>query len=1087
MLFCAGTGYAQNFTLDITATDATCAAGGSLTFAVHNEAPGTPISYNVYMLPDIANPVAQTSGNTVSNLPAGNYYVTATQNSDGGVTSAIAQATIGDNAPLSFSIINTTPFCGGDTSASFEINVTSGVAATYQLTDYPGLPPAQTSPVFENVIPGYYEITVTDICGNQAVDYVVIARGERFAVDSLVVSQVYPGCGQLATTLDLVADPLSGMAPIPYPLTVIYTIHPEDNGADIIIEQAVPSGDPWFVQLSQVLPNAIPGEILDVDVLVVHPCGTAEHVEFGSPPGQSPIPVAELQVIGEALPAICDQKYFTITTRNQVFPFTVEITEHPEGFDPATFSPGYQGPHSDNSPISFGNYDMPVPTGFYRILVTDACGSTEAVLFTITPTAEVVYSQYNYDCVNNLGGLYAHLEGFESEINLASAILTNAPAEYGATLPLDVSQFISAEHELWLSGLPPGTYTFDFADACGNTLSKAILVNPFVPSAMVGETRPDCETGLGTVKISTYNLPLTGMSILNAPDGFPYPLPYDVSFNISPDGNFYMDGLPPGDYRFLGVDACYNPEKPRYYSPTVAGYSVTADDLQIVPGCNTYDIILNYLSNAADETFWIQKQLPDGRWGHPETGMIYSDGEVPTADTGTPIAGTETLTVNGWDGTYRILRYHQAFTPAAGLKDCIEEIHRFDLHQNLELLDTNILSCPGNPIALEVTSNGAAPVDYTIIRKNNIPYLIQNGENNVFTELEAATYTIEISDSCGRSIIVDVVTEDVTPLIVVTDPGTLYTCDEGNDGSDTFTLTLQDAAILGSQDPEDYTVTYHATQANADIGIDALPEEYVSEPRTIYARVIKNDTPGCYKTISFSLQLYKVPELDMETPVAFCPGKTVTLTAPQGFVSYRWSNGVTTAANTVATEGLYTVIVTNANGCESSQTVTVLESPVPEISGIETTDFTDNQNSITINIKPTAVALYPEYSLDGVTFQESNLFTNLDAGIYTVFVRDRFGCGVDSQVVYLLTYPKYFTPNADGYNDKWRIAYSTVAEPTMVIYIYDRFGKLITGFDTRSTGWDGTLNGAPLPADDYWFVVKRKNGTEFRGHFALIR
>jgi gliding motility-associated-like protein len=44
------------------------------------------------------------------------------------------------------------------------------------------------------------------------------------------------------------------------------------------------------------------------------------------------------------------------------------------------------------------------------------------------------------------------------------------------------------------------------------------------------------------------------------------------------------------------------------------------------------------------------------------------------------------------------------------------------------------------------------------------------------------------------------------------------------------------------------------------------------------------------------------------------------------------------------------------------------------------------------------------------------------------------------------------------------------------VYIYDRFGKLITGFLSGSEGWDGTFNGHPLPATDYWFVVVRQDG-----------
>jgi len=65
-----------------------------------------------------------------------------------------------------------------------------------------------------------------------------------------------------------------------------------------------------------------------------------------------------------------------------------------------------------------------------------------------------------------------------------------------------------------------------------------------------------------------------------------------------------------------------------------------------------------------------------------------------------------------------------------------------------------------------------------------------------------------------------------------------------------------------------------------------------------------------------------------------------------------------------------------------------------------------------------------------------------------------------------------------------------------VIYIFDRYGKLIKQIspDLESDGWDGTFNGAQLPADDYWFTVTYPEfdgvntlTKEFKAHFSLKR
>ncbi|RWX01685.1 T9SS type B sorting domain-containing protein, partial [Flavobacterium cerinum] len=64
-----------------------------------------------------------------------------------------------------------------------------------------------------------------------------------------------------------------------------------------------------------------------------------------------------------------------------------------------------------------------------------------------------------------------------------------------------------------------------------------------------------------------------------------------------------------------------------------------------------------------------------------------------------------------------------------------------------------------------------------------------------------------------------------------------------------------------------------------------------------------------------------------------------------------------------------------------------------------------------------------------------------------------------------------------------------------VIYIFDRYGKLMKQVSPdENGGWDGTFNGNPVPATDYWFTVTYPEtvGTtvinkEFKAHFSLKR
>lgn len=126
-----------------------------------------------------------------------------------------------------------------------------------------------------------------------------------------------------------------------------------------------------------------------------------------------------------------------------------------------------------------------------------------------------------------------------------------------------------------------------------------------------------------------------------------------------------------------------------------------------------------------------------------------------------------------------------------------------------------------------------------------------------------------------------------------------------------------------------------------------------------------------------------------------------------------------------------------------------------------------------------------EYSLDGINYQDESIFSRLNIDEYT-YVRDKNGCGIVSKDVYLMNYPRYFTPNGDNMYDTWQIM-NSAKEPNNKIYIYDRYGKLITQLKPNDFGWDGTLNGRKLPSSDYWFTLERQNGKTYTGHFSLKR
>ncbi|WP_396142690.1 T9SS type B sorting domain-containing protein [Flavobacterium sp.] len=312
--------------------------------------------------------------------------------------------------------------------------------------------------------------------------------------------------------------------------------------------------------------------------------------------------------------------------------------------------------------------------------------------------------------------------------------------------------------------------------------------------------------------------------------------------------------------------------------------------------------------------------------------------------------------------------------------------------------------------------------------------------------------------------------------------------DDTNDTFELFNLSSNNSTVLGSQLATDFNISYHLNQNDANSNSNPLPPNYqnMSNPQTIYVRIENKNAPSCYSTTSFQLIVRAKPILNMNDVYSICQGSFIVVTAPSGFTTYTWSNGATSQATTLTQDGSYSLVVTKDYGniiCNTIKNFTVYNSNIATITNITTTDWTDNENIITINV--TGDGDY-EYSLDNINFQSSNQFIGLWSGQYNVYVRDKKGCGTATDEVFLLMYPKFFTPNGDGYNDFWRIKFSEM-EPNLKTKIYDRFGKFIKELDNINSVWDGTYNGNLLTSDDYWFVVTRSNGKQCKGHFAMKR
>ena len=341
------------------------------------------------------------------------------------------------------------------------------------------------------------------------------------------------------------------------------------------------------------------------------------------------------------------------------------------------------------------------------------------------------------------------------------------------------------------------------------------------------------------------------------------------------------------------------------------------------------------------------------------------------------------------------------------------------------------------------------------------------------------------------------------------EPAVLGECDIDNDGFAEFILTELNNDILDGLDANDFTVSYYENLQDAEDSSNALPNNYTntSSPQIIYVRLDNDTDPSsqCYDITTATLIVNELPFFSLEASYMGCENANgsevvdslMETNLPESEYDFEWYDPTGTLVATTSSyfptmAGTYTATVTNElTGCQYSTTTEVYTSATAVVSAAVTTLAFAQEH--VIQATATGIGDY-EFRLDTGPWQLDGTFNNVSPGLHTVYVRDLNGCGIGTATVLVVDYPRFFTPNGDGYNDTWHIIGADL-HPGLVasdIYIFDRYGKLLKKLDPQGEGWDGTYNGRPMPSTDYWFTIEYQipalNVTRrFRAHFSLKR
>jgi gliding motility-associated-like protein len=409
-----------------------------------------------------------------------------------------------------------------------------------------------------------------------------------------------------------------------------------------------------------------------------------------------------------------------------------------------------------------------------------------------------------------------------------------------------------------------------------------------------------------------------------------------------------------------------------------------------------------------------------------------------------------------------------------------------------------------------VTCNGAANGAVAMTTTggtSSYTYAWSNGQTTEdLTGLSGSSNTVTVTDFNGCTAISGphMVTE-AAAIVITVDHIDSVSCNGASDGAVAISVT-------GGVFP--YTYNWNNGAGTNDSLVNVSGNSYI---------VTVTDAAGC--TLVSGPHVVNEPGalslvITATVPLEGCLGEPfgvldAVVTGGIGTLGYQWSNATNTASNAGLNTGVYTVTVTDGNGCTTTGTGAIQDpvNPIvnPFVGQAPITDTTINWSDV-INIDAGN-----DQSANGVTYVWTDVtnFGNVNFSnsavpttdvepeptmsvTYTLLVTATSGDGcVDTGSVYitinindLLGIPTAFTPNGDGINDFFRPA-NLDEQFILEFKIYNRWGQVVFDDTNTSNQWDGRFQGVEQPTEAYIYLIRYQvPGQEermLRGEFTLLR
>ncbi|WP_291284934.1 T9SS type A sorting domain-containing protein [Flavobacterium sp.] len=358
---------------------------------------------------------------------------------------------------------------------------------------------------------------------------------------------------------------------------------------------------------------------------------------------------------------------------------------------------------------------------------------------------------------------------------------------------------------------------------------------------------------------------------------------------------------------------------------------------------------------------------------------------------------------------------------------------------------TNATTAGNNNGSITVTATGGtAPFTYSLLNSNNV-IIIAEQSSNTFNNLVSGTYSVVVKDAKGCSSIQQQLTISEPNALSATAIVVQPTC---------YNAGKIIATAIGGTFPYEYSIDNGATYSASNEFLILQPGNYV-----VTVRDSNNDTYRFTSTI-MSLEPLVVNAVVVSAVSCFSNG-VIEVRASGGKAPYFFSiNGgsfqnafQSTTTFTGLNPGDHIITIKDANDC--NQTVAIRLAPPVPITAVATVH---NQ---TITVTAAGGTGSYQFSLDGIVFQSSNIFTVVNYGTYQITVKDQSGC---MQILMVTIDPP--APLIDG---KKEIAVTFKAGQTLGDLVIE--GQNIKWYSTKGASTGKTSKTAETPLSPTTLLV----------------